>query len=70
MEAKGFAKRKSPDDFATHFPATLTAWQDGKIAGNERYTDFTTRVAGVLAEAAQPGKRVLCVPSGGIIAAL
>jgi len=69
MEAKGLsAKRESPDDFATHFPATLNAWQEGKIDGSERYTDFTARVAGVIAEAAQPGKRILCVTSGGIIA--
>jgi broad specificity phosphatase PhoE len=60
--------RTSPEDFVTHFPATLTAWRDGKIAGTETYNNYTGRVAAVLQEAAQPGKRILCVTSGGIIA--
>jgi broad specificity phosphatase PhoE len=60
--------RNSPGDFAVHFPATLSAWRDGRIAGAEPYGDFVERVAGVIALAAQPGRRVLCVTSGGIIA--
>jgi len=60
--------RPTPDDFATHFPLTLTAWQDGKIKGAESYGTFTSRVAALLDMAAQPGKRILCVTSGGIIA--
>lgn len=57
-----------PDDFATHFPATLDAWQNGRIKGVESFDNYGARVAAVMAMAAQPGKRVLCVTSGGIIA--
>lgn len=60
--------RTGPEDFVTHFPATLNAWKDGKIAGPESYEDFTARVADVINMAAQPGRRILCVTSGGIIA--
>jgi broad specificity phosphatase PhoE len=62
------AKPVGPDDFHAHFPATLTAWRDGHINGNESHAAFCDRVADVLAMAAQPGKRILCVTSGGIIA--
>lgn len=62
------APRTSPDDFVTHFPATLTAWRDGKIAGAETFANYADRVRAVIQEAAQPGKRILCVTSGGIIA--
>ncbi len=69
MDAKGLAApRKGPDDFAVHFPATLTAWRDGKITGGETYANYSDRVQAVIREAAQPGKRILCVTSGGIIA--
>ena len=69
MTAKGLADpRLGPDDFAVHFPATLSAWRDGKIDGAETYDDFSGRVLDVINEAAQPGKRILCVTSGGIIA--
>lgn len=69
MAATGLAgPREGPEDFATHFPATLTAWRDGKIKGTESYANFTNRVEAVIQEAAQPGKRILCVTSGGIIA--
>jgi broad specificity phosphatase PhoE len=61
-------KRDSPDDFHIHFPETLNAWKDGHIKGTESYSDFCTRVSEILAMAAQPGKRILCVTSGGIIA--
>jgi len=68
MEAATGLKRASPDDFVTHFPLPLQAWQDGVIKGPEAFTDFTARVAALLDMAAQPGKRILCVTSGGIIA--
>lgn len=60
--------RAGPADFVTHFPATLNAWKAGEIAGPETYDAFTARVAEVIAMAAQPGRRILCVTSGGIIA--
>lgn len=59
--------RTSPDDFVTHFPATLTAWKDGHLKGQESYDAFVARVQGVMDMAAQPGRRILCVTSGGII---
>ena len=64
----GAPVRSGPDDFAHHFPATLQAWQDGRIKGSEPYDAFVERVRGVMQMAAQPGRRVLCVTSGGIIA--
>ena len=60
-------KRTSPEDFVTHFPATLTAWKEGHIKGPETYQAFLDRVQGVMDMAAQPGRRILCVTSGGII---
>ncbi|MCB5199404.1 histidine phosphatase family protein [Loktanella sp. TSTF-M6] len=57
-----------PSDFVTRFPATLTAWRKGEIGGAETYDTFRDRVRDVMDMAAQPGKRVLCVSSGGIIA--
>ncbi|MEY1557671.1 histidine phosphatase family protein [Yoonia sp. R2331] len=67
MDALGEMKRDGPEDFALHFPATLTAWKDGRIKGNESWEAFVGRVRDVMQMAAQPGKRVLCVTSGGII---
>jgi len=60
--------RNSPEDFEKHFPATLQAWKDGHLNGTETYANFVGRVREILEIAAQPGKRVLCVTSGGIIA--
>lgn len=60
--------RDSPADFEAHFPATLTAWKDGDLKGQESWDAFCGRVADVLTLASQPGKRVLCVTSGGVIA--
>ncbi len=67
MDALGEIKRDGPEDFAVHFPATLQAWKDGRIKGTESWTAFVDRVQGVMQMAAQPGRRVLCVTSGGII---
>ena len=60
----------SPDDFITHFPKTLTAWKNGEIKGTETWDAFHARVTAVMELARQPGKRVLCVTSGGVIAAI
>lgn len=67
MEALGHAQ-PTPEEFVHHFPQTLTAWRNGKIKGTESYDAYTDRVRDVLAMAAQPGRRILCVTSGGIIA--
>ena len=55
-------------DFADHIPQTLKAWHDREINGTEPFATFEARIRTVLDEAATPGKRVLCVTSGGVIA--
>lgn len=60
--------RPEPDGFAEHFVKVLTAWKEAQIMGRETYESFETRVSGVLEAATQPGRRVLCVTSGGVIA--
>lgn len=60
--------RIGPEDFVHHFPATLQAWKDGKLKGQESWAEFNQRITDVFAMAQQPGKRVLCVTSGGVIA--
>lgn len=56
-----------PDEFAAHVPQVMQAWHRAEIMGAETFASFEQRVTGVLAEAAQPGARVLCVTSGGVI---
>ena len=58
--------RVSSDDFRTHFPTTLQVWKDGKINGQETWEAFNDRIRAVFEMAQQPGKRVLCVTSGGV----
>lgn len=53
--------------FADHMPKVFAAWKQAEIEGAEPYHAFETRVAALLAEAAVPGRRVLCVTSGGVI---
>ncbi len=55
------------EDFATHMPQTLAAWEQATINGAEPFATFEGRITAALAEAAKPGKRVLCVTSGGVI---
>lgn len=55
------------DTFADHMPKVFAAWREAEIEGAEPYHAFEDRVAALLAEAAQPGRRVLCVTSGGVI---
>lgn len=58
----------SPENFVDHFIEVLHAWQRAEICGNETFESFESRVSGILQEAAQPGKQVLCITSGGVIA--
>ncbi|GGL51427.1 histidine phosphatase family protein [Wenxinia marina] len=58
----------TPEDFADHVPQTFAAWHAAEIAGAEPFASFEARVRDVLDEAATPGRRVLCVTSGGVIA--
>jgi broad specificity phosphatase PhoE len=55
------------DTFAIHMPKVFEAWKAAEIEGAEPYHAFEERVAALLSEAAQPGRRVLCVTSGGVI---
>ena len=57
----------SGEDFADHMPKVFAAWKKAEIAGSEPYQAFEDRVAALLADAAVPGRRVLCVTSGGVI---
>jgi broad specificity phosphatase PhoE len=57
----------SPEDFAIHMPRTLAAWEQATINGSEPFATFAARILSALSEAAKPGKRVLCVTSGGVI---
>lgn len=63
----GIAPPVGPDDFAVHMPQTLAAWEQATIDGAEPFATFETRILSALSEAAKPGKRVLCVTSGGVI---
>ena len=55
------------EDFVTHMPQTLKAWEQATINGVESFATFEARIKDALAEAAKTGKRVLCVTSGGVI---
>ena len=55
------------DSFADHMPKVFAAWREAEIEGAEPYHAFEDRVAALLADAARPGRRVLCVTSGGVI---
>ncbi len=57
----------APEDFAIFVPKVMEAWHRAEIKGNETFDAFEDRVTGVLTEAAEPGRRVLCVTSGGVI---
>lgn len=56
-----------PDEFAAHVPQVMQAWHKAEIRGNETFASFEERVTSVLQEATQPGVRILCVTSGGVI---
>lgn len=56
-----------PADFAAHVPQVMEAWHRAEIKGVETFASFEDRVTSVLQEAAQPGVRVLCITSGGVI---
>jgi len=50
-----------------HMPKVFAAWKQAEIEGRETYANFETRVAALLDEASVPGRRLLCVTSGGVI---
>lgn len=55
------------DGFPDHAPRVMRAWFEAEIQGDESFAEFESRVTSVLVEAAEPGRRVLCVTSGGVI---
>ncbi|MEM9349544.1 MAG: histidine phosphatase family protein [Pseudomonadota bacterium] len=59
--------RPDGSDFAKHMPIVMEAWHAAEIQGQESFVSFETRIAHVLAEAQQPGRRVICITSGGVI---
>jgi len=56
-----------PEEFASHVTQVMEAWHRAEIQGVETFASFEQRVTSVLQEAAQPGVRVLCITSGGVI---
>ena len=63
----GIKPPASSEDFATHMPQPLAAWEQATINGSEPFATFESRILDALDEATKPGKRVLCVTSGGVI---
>ena len=63
----GNGQPHSPEAFVTHIRDVMEAWFRAEIQGDESFASFEARVSAVLATAAQPGRRVLCVTSGGVI---
>lgn len=66
LEKKG-EPLPSHDTFSDHMPKVFEAWAAAEIDGGETYENFETRIRDLLAEAAVPGRRLLCVTSGGVI---
>lgn len=56
-----------PDTFHQHIVDVMEAWHAAQICGDETFASFESRVIEVMQEAAEPGVRVLCVTSGGVI---
>ena len=67
LQAHSGREMTGPEGFADHFLDVLHAWERADIQGNESFASFEGRVSAVLEEAAQPGRQVLCVTSGGVI---
>ena len=55
------------DGFADHSPKVFEAWAAAEIVGSETYENFETRIRDILSEASVPGRRLLCITSGGVI---
>ena len=55
------------DTYPDHMPKVFAAWAKAEIEGAEPYEAFEDRIAALLTEAAIPGRRLLCVTSGGVI---
>ena len=67
VRARGTLMPETAEDHARHMAEVMEAWQQAEIRGQEDFAAFDARVAAVLEEAAMPGRRVLCITSGGVI---
>lgn len=67
LEAAHGVPMPSSDGFPEHAPKVMRAWHAAEIQGDESFAAFEARITGILEEAAEPGRRVLCVTSGGVI---
>lgn len=67
LKARYGTPAPGPEDFADHMPQVFAAWHAAEIEGAESYHSFESRVKEMLDEAAVPGRRILCVTSGGVI---
>jgi len=63
----GATRPHTPDEFVSHIRDVMEAWARAEIQGEESYADFEARVSEILTIAARPGRRVLCITSGGVI---
>lgn len=57
-----------PEEFARYSVMLVEAWFAGDIGDSESFESFETRVTAAMEDALNPGARVLCVTSGGVIA--
>lgn len=64
---RGVPMPEREEEFAAYLSHLLDAWHNAEIMGQETFSDFELRVTDILHEAAEPGRRVLCVTSGGVI---
>ncbi|SPJ23382.1 histidine phosphatase family protein [Palleronia abyssalis] len=67
LEAAHGVPVPSQAGFPEHVPQVLRAWHAAEIQGDESFANFEARITSVLVEAAEPGRRVLCVTSGGVV---
>ena len=67
LEAAHGVPMPASDGFAGHVPLVMRAWHAAEIQGQESFAAFESRITEILAGAAEPGRRTLCVTSGGVI---
>lgn len=66
-DARGTDLPETAEEHARHMAEVMEAWHQAEIRGQEDFDAFEARVTAVLEEAAEPGRRVLCITSGGVI---
>jgi broad specificity phosphatase PhoE len=63
----GIEQPETEQEFVAYMREVMEKWHRAEIQGNESFAAFEARVVEVLERAAEPGRRVLCVTSGGVI---